>query len=63
MLNLFFLITETLHLIIHLRIYITNYRENKSRINMDGHILTNSSNSIETALMREDTNSYDSSGQ
>ena len=63
LLNLFFLIPETLLLILHLRIYITNYRENKSRINMAGHRLTNSSNSIETALMREDTNSYDSSGQ
>ena len=55
LLDLFFLIPETLLLILHLNIYFTNAREKRRKTN-------NPSNSIETALIRESSNSFDSSG-
>ena len=58
--DLFFLIPETLLLILHLHIYFTNYRANKIRISL---ILSqeknNTINSLETALMKEDSNNCD----
>ncbi len=57
--DLFFLIPETLLLILHLNIYCTNYRENKKKIKMPDP--KNSDSSVETALMREDTKSFDNS--
>lgn len=57
--DLFFLIPETLLLILHLNIYCTNYRENKKKIKMPDP--KNSDSSVETALMREDTKSLDNS--
>ena len=63
LLNIFFLVPEALLLILHLHIYITNYKEKKNKINNNiEHKISNISN-IETALVREDTNSYDESGQ
>ena len=56
--DLFFLIPETLLLILHLHICCTNYREKKSRT---GLLETRDNDkSINTALMKEDGNSYDS---
>ena len=61
LMDLFFLIPETLLLILHLHIYTSNYRANKNRISLIESNNNTASNSMETALMREDTNSYSSS--
>ena len=58
--DLFFLIPETLLLILHLHLYRTNYKTNKSKINLSEE-KNEITSSMETALMREDTNSFDSS--
>ena len=58
--DLFFIIPETLLLILHLRLYFTNYKINKSSLNSSDDKI-DTSNSMETALMREDSNSFDSS--
>ena len=59
--DLFFLIPETLLLILHLHICITNYRENKSRINLFEPQNNSISDSKDSALINEDSKSYGSS--
>ena len=59
--DLFFLIPETLLLILHLHICISNYRENKSRISLLETQNNDASDSKDSALINEDNKSYDSS--
>ena len=59
--DLFFLIPETLLLILHLHICISNYRENKSWINLLEPQNNNTSDSKDSALINEDSKTYDSS--
>ena len=60
--DLFFLIPETLLLILHLHICISNYRENKSRISLLETQNNDASDSKDSALINEDIKSYGSSG-
>ena len=59
LLDLFFLIPETLLLILHLHLFFTNYRENKNKILETKN--NDTSGSVETALMKSDDNSLGSS--
>ena len=61
LLDLFFIIPETLLLILHLHIYCTNYREKKNKMNT--LCLKSGSTTVEAALMKSDENSLDSSGE
>ena len=60
-LDLFFLIPETLLLFLHLHLFFTNYRENKNKILETNN--DDTSGTVETALMKSDENSLDSSGE
>ncbi len=60
-LDLFFLIPETLLLFLHLHLFFTNYRENKNKILETKN--DDTSGTVETALMKSDENSLDSSGE
>ena len=59
-LDLFFIIPETLLLILHLHIYFTNYREKRNKVN---NFCPKSGATVEAALMKTDENSLDSSGE